>query len=151
MKTIADSLKEHSFFQGLSSSDLDFIAGCGKNVIFENEQVIARPGDFANEFYLIRDGHVSLSLDIPPKKPFIYQTLGENEILGLAWLIPPYQWTVLAKAKRLTKAIAIDAVCLREKCEKDPSLGFKLMKHLVQVLVLREEAVRLHLLDIYKD
>lgn len=149
MKTIADILNEHSFFEGLSREDLAFVAGCGKNVYFHEGQVIASPGDSANEFYLIREGHVALSVGAPPRKPFIFQTLGVNEIVGLSWLIPPYQWTVSAQAQCMTQAIALDGVCLRHKCENDPRLGFKLMKHLVQILVMRQDANLLHLLDVY--
>ncbi len=151
MKTIADILNEHSFFQGLSPEDLAFIAGCGKNVLFKEGEIIARPGDPANDFYLIREGKVALVLDVPPRKPFSFQTLSENEILGLSWLIPPYQWTVTAHSMAATRAIALDGACLRGKCENDPRLGFKLMKHLVVMLVKREEAARLHLLDIYGE
>ncbi|MCX6989700.1 MAG: cyclic nucleotide-binding domain-containing protein [Chlamydiae bacterium] len=151
IKTIADILQEHSFFQGLSPEDLAFIAGCGKNVHFQEGQVIASSGDAANEFYLLRDGQVALSIGAPPRKPFIFQTLGVNEIVGLSWLIPPYQWTASAQAQCATRAIAIDGACLRKKCENDPRLGFKLMKHLVQVMVMRENAVLLHLLDVYGD
>lgn len=149
MKKIADILADHAFFQGLTNEHLAFIAGCGKNVVFEEQALIAKPGDAANEFYLIRHGQAALILGMPPHPPFIYQTLGENDILGLSWLIPPYRWTVTVQAITTIRAIAIDGACLREKCEKDPSLGFILMKHLVQVLVSREEAARLHLLDIY--
>ncbi|MBS3905065.1 MAG: cyclic nucleotide-binding domain-containing protein [Simkania sp.] len=149
MKTIADILREHSFFDGLSPEDLTFVAGCGKNVHFLEGEVIASPGDPANEFYLIREGHVAISLNNPSRKPFILQTLGVNEILGLSWLIPPYQWTVSVRAQCSIRAIAIDGACLRQKCEKDPCLGFKLMKHLVQVMAMREDAIWLHLFDVY--
>lgn len=147
MKKIVDILGGHSFFQELSKEHLEFIAGCGMNVVFEEQQVIAKPGDPADEFYLIRHGQAALILD--NHKPFIYQTIGENEILGLSWLIPPYRWTVTAKALQTVRAIAIDGACLRKKCEEDPLLGYKLMKHLVQVLVSREDAARLHLIDVY--
>lgn len=149
MEKIADILKKHPFFKEVSERDLEFIAGCGKNVVFEKREVIARPGDAADLFYLIRHGHAALIMELPPHAPFIYQTLGENEILGLSWLIPPYRWTVTVQAIETVRAIAIDGACLREKCEKDPALGFKLMKHLVEVLAAREDATRLHLLDIY--
>lgn len=151
MKTIADILQEHSFFKDLSSKDLAFIAGCGKNVVFEEGQTIASSGDPANEFYLIREGRVAISLEILSKKPFVLQTLGANEILGLSWLIPPYEWTVSVKAQSPIRAVAIDGACLREKCEKEPSLGYKLMKHLVQLIIMKEEAIKLRLLDIYKE
>lgn len=151
MKTIADILKNHSFFQELPQEDLTFIAGCGKNVVFEEGQMIADPGDPANHFYLIREGQVALTIAIPPRKPFLFQTLGPNEIVGLSWLIPPYVWTISAQAVSLTKTIEFDGACLRQKCEGDPRLGYELMKHLIKILVMREDAVRLHLLDVYGD
>ena len=149
MKTIADVLQEHSFFKELTQEDLAFIAGCGKNVHFKEGEMIANVGDLANTFYLIREGHVSIFIEAFPNKSFVYHTLGSNEIVGLAWLIPPYKWTASAQAKSFTRAIAFDGACLREKCEKDTRLGYKLMKHLVQVLVMREDAFLLHLLDVY--
>ena len=151
MKTVADILKEHDFFEGLSKEQLDFIGGCGKNVVFKEGASIANIGDSANEFYLIRDGHVALMIEAPPRKPFLFQTLGSNEIVGLSWLIPPYLWTVSAQAVALTQAIAFDGACLRQKCESDPRLGFNLMKHLVKIMVVREDACRLHLLDVYGE
>lgn len=151
IKTIADILQEHSFFEGLTSDELAFVAGCGKNVVFQEGHVIARPSDPANEFYLIREGRVALSIGSVAKQPFVFQTLGPNEIVGLSWLIPPYQWTAFVEAQSKIHAISIDGKCLRQKCENDPKLGFKLMKHLVQVMVKREEAFLLHLLDVYGE
>ena len=151
MKTVADLLKEHTFFHGLLEQENAFIAGCGKNVYFKEGEMIARRGDPANEFYLIRQGKVSLTIEAPPRKSFLYCTLGENEIFGLAWLIPPYQWSVSAVAEEGTKVIALDGACLRKKCEKDTNMGYKLMQNLVRVMVVRENAALLHLLDIYGE
>lgn len=148
---IAELIEKHSFFEGLSKEQIEFIAGCGKNIVFEEGKIIAKPGEPADDFYLIREGRVALTIAVPPRKPFLFQTLGASDLVGLSWLIPPYLWTVGAQAVSLTKAIAIDGACLRKKCESDPSLGYKLMQHLVKILVLREDACRLHLLDVYGD
>jgi CRP/FNR family transcriptional regulator, cyclic AMP receptor protein len=149
MHTMSDLISEHPFFHDLSQDQVEFIASCGKNVIFKEGEQIARHGDHADTFYLIREGHVSLSLEIPPAKPFTYLTLSKGDILGLSWLIPPYRWTAAANAIETTHAIALDGACLRNKCEEDTRLGYKLMKQLVKILVKREEAARLHLLDVY--
>lgn len=151
MKKIIDILSEHSFFQGLSSEDLAFIEGCAKNVVFKEGQAIASRGDPADEFYLIRQGQAAITIEIPPHKPFLFQTLGANDILGLSWLIPPYQWTYSCHAMQTTHAIGIHGNCLREKCEKDPRLGFELMKRLVQVLITQEDAARMRILDVYEN
>lgn len=149
MKKIVDILSLHPFFRELAPADLDFISGCAKNAVFAEKQLIAKPGEAADVFYLIRHGLVALLLEAPPSQPFIFQTLGEGDILGLSWLVPPYRWSVTAQAIQTTRVIAIDGACLRKKCEEDHSLGFKLMKQLAQVMAAREEASRLHLLDVY--
>jgi CRP/FNR family cyclic AMP-dependent transcriptional regulator len=149
MKNINNIIKEHVFFQELSEDDIAFIAGCGKNVVFKAQERIAKGGDSAEMLYLIRHGTVALVQEGPGGKSYVFQMLGGNEIVGLACLIPPYRWIVSAVAKETTRAIAIDGACLRDRCEKDPRLGYKLMKHLVQVLIAREEEIHLHLMDIY--
>jgi CRP/FNR family cyclic AMP-dependent transcriptional regulator len=49
----------------------------------------------------------------------------------------------------LTRAIALDGKCLREKCEKDHDLGYEIMKRFAVIIAERLEATRLQLLDIY--
>lgn len=151
MKQMIEILREHSFFQDLSEEDLKFVSGCAKNVVFNERDTIARVGDLSSCFYLIREGQIALSLDVTPGKPFVFQTLNSHDIVGLAWLIPPYRWTVTAQAIQSTSTIAFDGARIRKKCEEDPSLGFALMKHIVQLLIFREDALRLHLLDVYGD
>ncbi len=72
-----------------------------------------------------------------------FETLGEGEIVGLTWLLPPYRWGYDARAIELMRAIALDATCLRDKCEADHDLGYALMKRFLPVLVQRLQATRL--------
>jgi hypothetical protein len=55
----------------------------------------------------------------------------------------------LARAVELTRAIALDGKCLREKCEKDHDLGYELLKRFSNIIEQRLEATRLQLLDVY--
>lgn len=150
MKTIIDMLKEHPFFENIPSNYIEFIAGCSKNTHFSSNQQIAKMGNSAETFYLIRQGCVSLTIDRPPKKAMTYKTLNPGDIVGHNWLIPPYRWTETATANAEVKAIAIDGRCLKNKCDQDPELGYILMKKIVRTLVQREDEFRLHLLDIYR-
>ena len=54
-----------------------------------------------------------------------------------------------AKALELTRAIAMDAACLRGKCEGDHDLGYEMMKRFMPVLIQRLHATRLQILDVY--
>ena len=148
MKTIADMLKEHPFFAELTSDKIALISSCAKNVHFRAGEKLAEAGDDAGIFFLLRSGDVALSMQ-GAKGPFLFQTLHAHDIVGTSWLIPPYHWTCSATAQTPTAALAFDGTCLRGKCEKDHNLGYTLMKHLLSIMVKREESLKLHILDIY--
>lgn len=140
---------EHPFFAGLGSDTIALIAGCTRSVVFNAGQTIAREGDPADEFFLIRHGRVALDLSAPGRGAITIQTIREGEVAGMSWLIPPYRWTSGARAVEAVRAIGIDARCLRRKCDADSAFGYTMMMRFVPVLVDRLQASRLQLLDVY--
>lgn len=149
METLERILAEHPFFAGLDARHIQLIVGCATNVRFDAGQFIFREGEEANEFYVIRHGKVALEIFVPGRGPVTIQTLGEGEILGWSWLIPPYHWHFNARAIELTRAIALDGKCLRAKCEDDHDLGYELLKRFAHIVEQRLQATRLQLLDVY--
>ncbi len=149
MEGLERIIREHPFFAGLEERFTALVCGCAKNVRFEAAQYLFHEGGPADEFYLLRHGRVALELRAPGRGAVTFQTLRESEIVGVSWLIPPYRWTYDAKALELVRAIAIDAACLRRKCEADHDLGYDMMKRVMPVLVQRLQAARLQILDVY--
>ena len=146
METLKGILAGHPFLSGLEDRHLDLLVGCASDVRFDAGQFILREGEEANQFYLIRHGKVALEVFAPGHGPIIILTLGEGEILGWSWLVPPYRWTIDARAVELTRAIALDGKCLRTKSEEDHDLGYELFKRFAQIFVKRLAATRLQLL-----
>ncbi len=142
-------VREHPFFAGLDEEFIKLVCGCAKNVRFEAGQYVFHEGEPADQFYLLRQGRVALQIASPGRGAVTFQTLGEGEIVGVSWLIPPYRWTYDAKALELTRAIAMDATCLRQKCEADHDLGYDMMKRFMPVLIQRLQAARMQILDVY--
>lgn len=142
-------VRKHAFFAGLGDNDVHLITGCAKNVRFDSGAVIARQGQPANEFYLIREGRVAIGFPAPQGGGVTIQTLDEDDIVGWSWLMPPYEWQFDVTAARPVRALAIDGKCLRAKCEQDPRLGYELMKRLSHTMVDRLQAAQLQLLDLY--
>ena len=149
MKTLESVLIKHPFFENLEDSYLNLMTGCAKNIKFDAGQFIYRQDEEANQFYIIRQGKVALEICPPGKPPVTVQTVNEGEILGWAWLVPPYRWRFDARATELTRAIALDGKCLRKKCEEDKNLGYELLKRLLPVIGRTMEATRLQLVDVY--
>ena len=149
MKGLDRILAEHPFFAGFSAEHHELVAGCGRNHRFDAGQYIFREGDAADEFFLIRHGRVALEIAAPGQAPIVFATLGEGEIVGASWLVPPYRLMFDARAMELTRAVGLDAACLRGKCDEDHDLGYEMMKAFAPVLAKRLQATRLQILDVY--
>lgn len=148
MQTIADYLPEHPFFAGLDPAALELAAGCAVNMHFRPGEFLFHEGDPADTFYVLRHGRVSLQMRTPTTD-VVLDTAHEGDVVGWSWLIPPYSWTFDARATEETAAIAFDGVCLRGKCERDPTLGYALLQRVVQVMSARLHSARVRLLDLY--
>ena len=149
MGTLEPILAEHPFLQGLEPRLLSLLVGCAANVRFDPGQIIFRDDEAAGQFYLIREGQVAIEIATPTRGAVTIQTLGEGEVLGWSWLVPPYRWRFDARAVTLTRALALDGKCLRGKFEADPKLGYELLKRFTPIIGQRVEATRLQLLDLY--
>ena len=150
METLEPILAKHPFLKGLKPEHLKILVGCASNVRFNAGQFLFHEGEEANEFYMIREGKVAVQIQGAERGPITVQTIGEGEVLGWSWLIPPYRWRFDANALELTRAIALDGKCLRTKSEEDHDLGYQLLRRFAGIIVDRLEATRLQLLDVYK-
>ncbi len=142
-------IAEHPFFAGLQPHHLELITGCASNVRFMARERIFREGEPANHFYMIRHGNVQVKVYVPGKSYKTIHTVHSGEVLGWSWLFPPYRWHFDAEAVEVTRAIAFDGVCLRNKCDADHELGYQLMQRFVQMMMERLYATQLQVLDVY--
>ena len=142
-------VREHQFFAGLKEDDVGLISGCARNVVFKAASYLFRTGGPADEFYLIRHGRVALEIAAPGRDPITFLTIGEGDVVGVSWLVPPYRWNYDARALDLVRAIGLDAKCLRTKCDSDHDFGYQMMLRFVPVLVRRLQATRMQILDVY--
>jgi len=149
IETLKTLLAEHPFVRGLDNRYVDLMVGCASNVRFQPGEFIFREGGNADQFYLLRHGRASIEVYAAERGSITVMTAGEGEVLGWSWLFPPYRWMFDAKALELTRAIALDGKCLRQKCDEDHELGYELMKRSMQVAEQRLQATRLQLLNLY--
>jgi len=142
-------LVEHPLLKGCQPKYIQLLVGCASNVCFKAGETILRQGEEANLLYLIRQGKVALEIPDSGRGAIIVQTLGEGDVLGWSWAITPYRWHFDARAVEVTRAIALDGKCLRDKCEVDHDLGYEVMRRVTHVMEHRLQATRLQLLDVY--
>jgi CRP/FNR family transcriptional regulator, cyclic AMP receptor protein len=150
MEDLSKILKSHPFLNDLDEGYLQEIVGCASNVVFMENDMIFKEGEKAEKFYLIREGKVALEINGRDKGIVRILTLGAGQILGWSWIISPYRWHFDAHAIEDVRAIALDGECIRAKSEKDPKLGYELLKRFTRIMEQRLNATRLQLLDVYK-
>jgi CRP-like cAMP-binding protein len=113
-------------------------------------QVLFREGARADRCFLIETGEVAVQTHAAGKSVTIY-SVHVGESLGWSWLFPPYHCHYDARATQETTAVSFDAAILREQCERDPALGYELMKRMAGVIAHRLQATRQKLVQYIKE
>lgn len=139
-------LHTHPFLNGLTEQQLDRLSVWGHTTIFHGGSKLFPEGGRADRFWLIHDGHVQLTTEVPGRGEVVVETLGPGSVLGWSWLFPPYRWHFSATAVDLVHAVALDGPGVRQLCENDPVLGYELMRRFMSVIVDRLQRTRTRLL-----
>ncbi len=149
MKNIKEVLSDLSFFSDMSDEMLEFIAACGQNMHFSPDEYVGRESGSADYLFVITKGNIAVQLEHPTKGTFTIRSLHDGEIAGFSWIIPPYRMQFDLKAREHTSVVALDAGCVRKKCEEDHHLGYLMMKQSAIIMNKRLEDTRVQLMDIY--
>jgi len=148
-ETLRPILATIPLFDGMKPEHLDLIVGCAANVRFAPGEFAARQGEAADRFFIVRKGRLALQVHGPGRGELTLLTVGDGEVLGWSWLVPPYKWHFDARSLTDTRALALDGRCLRGKFENDHELGYEMMTRFAQLMTQRLEAASLQLLDLY--
>jgi len=144
-------LSDHPLFTGLPRSAVERFCTFAEGANFEPGQPIFTEGAPALRFYLVRGGKVALSAHAPGKGHLLVQTLGRGETLGLSWLFPPYRWQFDARPVEWVETITLDGPSMRAELERDPVLGYELLKRFTPIILQRLQQTRHRLLDLYSS
>jgi CRP/FNR family cyclic AMP-dependent transcriptional regulator len=148
VRTIAEDLPTHPFFEGLDAGALAVVAGCAVNMHARPGDYLFHEGEPADSFFVLREGRVALEMRLPTGVA-VLDTADRGEVLGWSWIVPPYRWTFDGRAVDDVRAVRFDGACLREKCAADPELGYALLQRIVGVMSARLHSARVRLLDLY--
>lgn len=149
MESLERILIQHPFLKDLEQKYVQLLVGCASNTRFDSGSFIFREGEDANQFYILREGRVALEIHDGGHENITIQTLEKGDVLGWWWLVPPYRWHADARVLALTRAIALDGKCIREKCRGDYYLGYELMMRVVPLITRQLQATQLQLMDVY--
>ena len=149
MRTIDELLAEAPAFEGMAPAQLELIAGCAHNEVFEKGAFLLREGDTANVFYVLRSGRVKLEAHAAQRGALSIETIEKGDLLGWSWLVPPYKKQYDARVVKLVRGLLFDGKRIRALCEADPKLGYALLMKFSKIMSDRLWAARIQIMDIY--
>lgn len=147
-RSIGELVRGHGLFAD-APQVADFLATCARTASFRDGELILREGEPVDRFLLLRSGRAALETHVPGRGGAVVETVGEGDPLGLSWLVPPYLSDFDARAIGTVHALAFDAACLREKCERDHSIGYAFYRLLLPAMVGRLRTARIKTLDLH--
>jgi CRP/FNR family cyclic AMP-dependent transcriptional regulator len=148
-ESMATRVALHPFLAGMNHTQLALLTDCAMASHIKSGQIIFREGDIANRFYLIESGKVMLESGNDSAESVVVDTIGAGDLLGWSWMFAPYVWRFTARAVEPTEAIFFYGTILREYCERDPSLGYELLKRMAPVMIKRMQAARQRILAMH--
>ncbi len=147
MQSIDKYLSAHSFFAGLEDGFMKFLSNSAKELRIKEGDVLFQQGKPADKFYLLRSGQVSVQVPALVGPTLELQVLGEDQMLGWSWLIPPYRWNFQARALEDTELLEFDGSAILERCEEDPKFGYELFKRFAALMSERLDSARQKIMD----
>jgi CRP-like cAMP-binding protein len=94
---------------------------------------------------IIVDGNVDIQYRLANGELRTVDTLIGGDIVGWSALVEPYKMTGTATASKDTNLIMVEAKPLRALCERDPLLGYRLLRQVAKLLADRLDAARVQL------
>lgn len=142
-------LRDHPFARDMPDACIHEMSGCAENVRFREGAYLFREGENAETFFLIRAGSVVMELNAPPRGTLQIDSRKTGDTLGWSWIVEPYRWFCDARAVDEVRALAFNAVCLRDKLERDPVFASEMYRRFVPLIYRGLHATQLQLLDVY--
>lgn len=105
------------------------------------ETILFSVGQSADKLYLVLEGEIDLR-ESAADGGLRVQTIHAGELLGCSWLIPPHQWRFDAVARTDARLVALDGVKLRDRCQSDHDVGFRMVSTISDLMAQRLEATR---------
>ncbi|ABI56531.1 Crp/Fnr family transcriptional regulator [Alkalilimnicola ehrlichii MLHE-1] len=144
---IKQFLADQDFFSDFDNAVLDLLAEHASEISLDKDEVLFSNGDPARHFYLLKDGNIVIEVPAIEGPTLEVQSLTAGQVLGWSWLIPPYRWTFQARAEAPTRLVEFEGEVIRQHCEKDPRLGYAILKHFASLMSERLDAARRKMMD----
>jgi CRP-like cAMP-binding protein len=125
-------------FRRLSETQLESVLAISREQQIKKDQWLFRENEEAQYFYLIKEGAIELvtvvdeHIEIP-----IAMVRSKNGCIGLGALVPPFRYSLSARAARDSNLLVFNRADLETLKRNDPGLVCIIMNNLAQKLLER--------------
>ena len=138
-------LRRYPYFGSINVESLKQVAMLADEVTVPAGTQMFNEGDPAQYLYLILRGEVNIQYLLGTGELRTVDTLVDGDLLVWSAMIEPYKTTAVGTATKATQLVRISAPKLRELCDKDPLLGYRLTIEVAKLLAHRLESARIQL------
>lgn len=147
---LVDALQAIPWFQELSDEHFQKICAITHLVDVDQGTTLFNEGDRDENLYIILEGRVALEIYSPVRGRIRIYTAEPLDVIGWSSVTPVVrQRTASARAVLDSRLAAIDGLALRQLCDQDCELGYKIMRRIANVVAARLMVTRLQLLDVF--
>jgi CRP-like cAMP-binding protein len=140
-----ETLRRYPYFAGIGDESLRQVAMIVEEKRVPADSVLFRQGDPARWLCIILSGEVKLQYLLGSGELRTVDTLVPGELMGWSAMVEPYKYTAVGTTTKPSELAMIDSGKLRQLCDRDPLLGYRLLMEVAKLLGDRLEGARIQL------
>ena len=140
-----EQLRRYPYFADVNEDALKEVAMIADEVAAEGGKTLYCEGDRADAMFILVDGEVDVKYTLGNGEQRTIDTLVAGDLLVWSTLVEPYRCTATGSTRKASKLISINGPKLRELCEKNHDLGYRMLISITQLLAARLEGARVQL------
>jgi CRP/FNR family cyclic AMP-dependent transcriptional regulator len=141
----AEVLRRYPYFAGVGKESLNALATICEERRVNAGEALFHEGEPATHMFLVTQGEVDIAFELPGGEQRVVDTVVAGDLLAWSAFVEPHRYTATGVTRMNSKLVAIEAPKMRELCEEDPILGYRLLTQVARVLSRRLAGARVQL------
>jgi CRP/FNR family transcriptional regulator, cyclic AMP receptor protein len=138
-------LRRYPYFGGVSEDALKEVAMISDEVTAAAGTTLFSEDDKADFLYIVTDGEIDLQNMLGSGELRTVDTVVAGDLVVWSALVEPYRCTATGTVRKDARLIAVDGQKLRQLCETDRDLGYRMLVSVTKLLATRLEGTRVQL------
>ena len=144
--SIKEVLARSEPFKGLSDEELEKVAALGREESYAAGLSVVAEGTMAKDLYIVEKGKIAVEMNLSAYPGLVQdkmvEVVPEGQPFGWSAVVGSRVYTMSARCQEPVRVIALDGEHLLSLFIKNPSIGYKVMECLVEVVSSRFRSVR---------